>query len=262
MALGTQESSFDFTYFSFDLDNFSFDIIIFSFDFSHFSFECAFFLRICPFFYGFFSWSRPQDVHASPPPTHLGKFLKSLTLHNRHLPLGTPIIWGGVTSRRSLWLNKRGGGTTTCGGWTKTRWCGTTTTTTTTRCSESLFAEGWCNQIWQSSWQSGNLAIWQSRNLAIWQWECNEYNRPRAQHPFSGWLAEKSPGRLHEMRFWVTFAFYFEYKYLKTTGYFSVFKNNQFGLLNSVQFRRKISNFRTFESFLNCFWSDLKSSSM
>ena len=50
MALGTQESSFDFTYFSFDLDNFSFDIIIFSFDFSHFSFECAFFSSDLSFF--------------------------------------------------------------------------------------------------------------------------------------------------------------------------------------------------------------------
>ena len=163
MALGTLESSFDFSYFSLDIDHLSFDIIIFSFDFTHFS--VPFFLRICHFFL-WISFSldlahRMSTLHPSPPPTHLEKFLKSLTLHNRHLPLGTPIIWGGVTSGRSLWLNKRGGGTT------KNYWepqpqhaqrasllkIGATK-------SDNLAGN-------QAIWESSNLTIQESSNLAM-----------------------------------------------------------------------------------------------
>ena len=131
------------------------------------------------FFYGFpfpliSPTGCPRFPAPSPPPTHLEKFLKSLTLHNRHLPLGTPIIWGGITSGRSLWLNKRGGGTTTCGGWTTTCCCGTITTTTTSPGSywepqpqhaqrASLLKIG----ATKSDNLAGNQAIWESGNLTI-----------------------------------------------------------------------------------------------
>ena len=62
------------------------------------------------------------------------------------------------------------------------------------------------------------------------------------------------------MRFWVSFVFYFEYKYLTTTGHFSE-ASWELPMLSSKQCPIRRQNLRLKKTF-NCFWSDLKSSCM